>query len=68
MRTNIDLDDALLAEAMAASGLKTKKATLEAALRQFILHKRELETLTLFGTVDWQSDLDTSRLGRETAP
>lgn len=63
MRTNIDLDDQLLAEAMALSGLTTKKATVEAALRQFIQHKHALETLTLFGTVDWQGDLDASRLG-----
>ncbi len=63
MRTNIDLDDGLLAEAMAISGLMTKKATVEAALRDFIRHKREVETLTLFGDVDWQGDLDASRLG-----
>lgn len=67
MRTNIDLDDALLAEAMAVSGLKTKKAIVEAALRQFIQHKHELETLSLFGTVDWEGDLDRSRRGREDA-
>jgi Arc/MetJ family transcription regulator len=35
MRTNIELDDELIAEAMAASGLKTKKATIEAALPHF---------------------------------
>ncbi|HCJ72513.1 MAG TPA: transcriptional regulator, partial [Agrobacterium sp.] len=33
MRTNIDLDDALIAEAMEITGLSTKKATVEKALR-----------------------------------
>jgi Arc/MetJ family transcription regulator len=33
MRTNIDIDDDLLTEAITASGLSTKKATVEEALR-----------------------------------
>ena len=33
MRTNIELDDTLLAEAMKATGLPTKRATVEEALR-----------------------------------
>jgi len=36
MRTNIDLDDDLIAKAMELSGLPTKKATVELALRQFV--------------------------------
>ena len=32
MRTNIDIDDALMSAAMEASGLKTKKAVVEAGL------------------------------------
>jgi Arc/MetJ family transcription regulator len=36
MRTNIDIDDALLAEAMKAAGLATKKATVEEALRRLV--------------------------------
>jgi Arc/MetJ family transcription regulator len=36
MRTNIDIDDKLMAEAMKASGLKTKKAVVELAMRQFV--------------------------------
>jgi Arc/MetJ family transcription regulator len=40
MRTNIDLDDSLLAEAMAATGLATKKATVEEALRRLVRQHR----------------------------
>ena len=36
MRTNIDIDDDLLAEAMKAAGLTTKKATVEEALRRLV--------------------------------
>ena len=36
MRTNIDIDDRLMAAASKAAGLKTKKATVEAALRLLV--------------------------------
>ena len=41
MRTNIEIDDALLAEAMAATGLKTKRKVVEAGLRLLARHKRQ---------------------------
>jgi Arc/MetJ family transcription regulator len=67
MRTNIDIDDALIAEAMAATGLSTKKAVVEEALRRLIRLKQEERTLALYGTVDWQGDLEESRQGRGDA-
>ena len=67
MRTNIDIDDRLVAEAMAVTGLSTKKAVVEEALRRLIRLKREEETLSLYGTVDWDGDLEQSRLGRGDA-
>lgn len=67
MRTNIDIDDRLVAEAMAVTGLSTKKAVVEEALRRLISLKREEETLSLYGTVDWDGDLEQSRLGRGDA-
>jgi Arc/MetJ family transcription regulator len=66
-RTNIDIDDALIAEAMAASGLTTKKAVVEEALRRLVHQKQEEQTLALYGTVDWEGDLEQSRLGRANA-
>ncbi len=61
MRTNIDIDDALMAEAMMAAGLDTKKATVEAALRQLIdAHRRQLALDDLAG-IGWNGDLDATR-------
>ncbi len=64
MRTNIDIDTDLLAEAMAATGQITKKATVEEALRRVLqLHQQKLagEAMAGFG---WDGDLDTMREGR----
>lgn len=35
MRTNIDIDDELMAETLRASGKKTKKAAIEEAMRHY---------------------------------
>jgi Arc/MetJ family transcription regulator len=61
MRTNIEIDDRLMAEAMDASGLTTKRETVEAALRLFARRKRQASALDLFGQVDWEGDLDAER-------
>jgi Arc/MetJ family transcription regulator len=61
MRVTIDLDDDLILEAMAATGLTTERAVVEEALRRLIQFKEEERTLNLFGTVDWQGDLDDRR-------
>ncbi len=67
MRTNIDIDDALISEAVAAPGLTTKKGVVEEALRRLIRLKQEERTLALYGTVEWQGDLEESREGRGDA-
>jgi Arc/MetJ family transcription regulator len=64
MRTNIYIDDALIAEAMAVSGLTTKEAVVEEALRRLIRQKQQEQTLALYGTVDWEGHLEQSRQGR----
>jgi Arc/MetJ family transcription regulator len=61
MRTNIEIDDRLMAEAMDASGLTTKRETVEAALRLLARRKRQASALDLFGQVDWEGDLDAER-------
>ena len=65
MRTNIDIDDDLLSEAMRLSGLKTKKAVVEEALRRLIKLQRQVEIRGLRGKLRWEGDLEESRLGRE---
>ena len=64
MRTNIEIDDTLMAEALAVSGLATKRAVVEAGLRLLVKLRRQAEVKQLFGKVPWEGDLDESRLGR----
>lgn len=61
MRTNIDIDDALLKEAMAATGAKTKKAAVEEALTQVVLEARRRRALDELRGVGWDGDLDQMR-------
>ena len=61
MRTNIEIDDALMATAMELSGLPTKKAVVEEGLRALIWRKRRELMLTLPGTVRWEGDLEEMR-------
>ncbi len=65
MRTNIEIDDKLMEQAMRISGTRTKKATVEAALALYIKLKSQASAIrALRGTVDWEGDLEESRLGR----
>ena len=67
MRTNIDIDDALMADAQKASGCATKKQTVEEALRLMIRLRRQQEVGLAFGKYRWKGDLARSRRGRGTA-
>jgi Arc/MetJ family transcription regulator len=61
MRTNIEIDDKLLQEAMAATGQTTKRATVEEALRRVVkLHRQKLAGDDLAG-IGWDGDLDAMR-------
>ncbi len=61
MRTNIDIDDELMAEAMKVTGAKTKKEAVETALRRLLQIDGQKKILELFGKIDWQGDLDEMR-------
>ena len=67
MRTNIDIDDGLMDRAQKATGLGTKKATVEVGLRALIRLKEQEEILGLAGKVRWEGNLEDSRRGRSTA-
>jgi Arc/MetJ family transcription regulator len=67
VRTNIDIDDNLLAEAMRAAGTTTKKATVEAGLTELIRSHRIRQVRELRGTVEWHGDLDDMRSGGAAA-
>jgi Arc/MetJ family transcription regulator len=64
MRTNIDIDDALVAEAMTVLGLRTKKAAVEEALRRAVRQARQRQALKELKGVGWEGDLDAMREGR----
>ena len=61
MRTNIDLDDTLIAEAMAITGLPTKKATVEEALRRLIGAAQRRQAIEDMRGMGWEGDLDALR-------
>ena len=64
MRTNIDLDDELIAEAMELGGLTTKKAAVDQALRDFVAHHSRKKALEELKGLGWYGDLDAMREGR----
>ena len=66
MRTNIEIDDTLMAEAKKASGQATKKQTVEHALRLMIRLRRQQEVDRAFGKYRWRCNLGRSRKGRGT--
>lgn len=61
MRTNIDIDEKLISEAMKLMGTRTKKETVEKALEAQVAIKRQISVRSLKGKVDWQGDLDAWR-------
>ncbi|TMJ01924.1 MAG: type II toxin-antitoxin system VapB family antitoxin [Alphaproteobacteria bacterium] len=66
MRTNIDIDDTLMAQARKAAGRATKKETVEQALRLMVRLRRQQEADRAFGKYRWRGDLARSRKGRGT--
>jgi Arc/MetJ family transcription regulator len=64
MRTNIDIDDRLMAEAQKVSGQATKKQTVEQALRLMVRLRAQQQVDSAFGKYDWRGDLGRSRKGR----
>jgi Arc/MetJ family transcription regulator len=64
MRTNIEIDDKLMRQAMKATGATTKKAAVEAALHKVVQLKKQEGIKKLRGKVQWVGDLDAMREGR----
>jgi Arc/MetJ family transcription regulator len=64
MRTNIDIDDRLMSDAMRSSGSRTKKAAVEAGLRLLAQVHGQSSIRKLRGKIDWVGDLNESRLSR----
>lgn len=61
MRTNIVIDDKLMAKALQASGLKTKRETVEAGLRLLLKVRSQAQTRNTRGKLHWEGYLDATR-------
>jgi Arc/MetJ family transcription regulator len=64
MRTNIEIDDGLLSDAMSATGLSTKRATVEAGLRTLVRLHGQVEALENLAGLGWDGDLSAMRESR----
>jgi Arc/MetJ family transcription regulator len=64
MRTNIEIDDKLMARAMKSSNAPTKKAAVEAALKLLIETHAQGGIRRLRGKIQWEGDLNQSRMNR----
>jgi Bacterial antitoxin of type II TA system, VapB len=58
MATNLAIDDALLEEALHLGGHRTKRATVNEALQEYVQRRKQLGILDLFGQIDYDPDYD----------
>lgn len=58
MATNLAIDPELLNRALEVGGEKTKRATVNKALREFVARREQKGLVELFGTMDWDDAYD----------
>ena len=64
MRTNIVIDDELMADALKATGLRTKKEAVEEGLKLLVKLNKQQAIRKLRGKLHWEGDLDEMRGGK----
>ena len=64
MATNLDIDQELLEEAMKIGGQKTKKNTVNKALKEFIDKRKQKEIISTFGSILYEPGYDYKKLRR----
>ncbi|NOZ23165.1 MAG: type II toxin-antitoxin system VapB family antitoxin [Planctomycetes bacterium] len=64
MRTNVVIDDSLMAAALKLSGVRTKKAAIEEGLKLLVRMKRQTRARRYRGKLKWAGDLDKLRRNR----
>jgi Arc/MetJ family transcription regulator len=64
VRTNIDIDDKLIAKVMKQGGFATKKEAVNAALEALARQLEQSKGRELFGKLRWEGDLDAMRLDK----
>jgi len=62
MRTNIELDDEIVREAMALSGVKTKKELVARALQEFVKTRKLRSIIELDGKIEFDDLYDYKSL------
>lgn len=62
MATNLNIDQKLLVKAQKMAGLKTKKETVNLALKEFISRRNQLKIKDLFNTIEYDDDYDYKKL------
>ena len=62
MASNLAIDDQLLTQALELGHFKTKKETVNSALKEFIEKRKQLEVIDLFGTIDFDEDYDYKKV------
>ena len=58
MATNLQIDDNLMQEALELGGHRTKRAVVEEALQEYVMRRKQLQIVDLFGTIDYDEDYD----------
>ncbi|MCP4251972.1 MAG: type II toxin-antitoxin system VapB family antitoxin [Candidatus Scalindua sp.] len=58
MATNLAIDDKLIIKAQKIGHHKTKKEAVTTALKEYIAHKKQLEVLDLFGSIEFDENFD----------
>ena len=61
MRTNIVIDDQLMADSLRATGLRTKREVVELGLKTLLRLRQQAEIKKLRGKITWDGDLDAMR-------
>jgi len=64
MRTNIVIDDQLMSQALTLSGFRTKKETVEEALRLLISLKNQSSIRNFRGKLNWEGNLEEMRIDK----
>ena len=58
MATNLQIDEHLMQEALELVGHRTKRAIVEEALHEYVMRRKQLQIVDLFGTVEYDEDYD----------
>ena len=61
MRTNIEIDDKLMSDALRFTGAKTKREAVELGLRTLVQLSKQVEVRKMRGKLQWEGDLGAMR-------